>query len=47
MSLSTLKSERLFVVVLSFGASYNKGLDNIGKMGNYVKKKNGRTKKNF
>jgi hypothetical protein len=42
MPLSTLKAGHLFVVVSSFGASYNKGVGNIDKMGNYVKEKNGR-----
>ena len=42
MPLSTLKAEHLFVVVSSSGASYNKGVDNIDKMGNCVKEKNGR-----
>jgi hypothetical protein len=40
MPLSTLKAWHLFVVVSSFGASYNKGVGNIDKMGNYIKEKN-------
>lgn len=46
MPISTLKSEHLFAVVLSFGASHNNGFGNVDKMGNCVKKKIGRAKKN-
>jgi len=45
MPISTLKSGCLFIVVLSFGASYNKGIGNIDKTGNCVKKKSGGAKK--
>ena len=42
-----LKVDNCSLSFLSFGASYNKGFGNIDKMGNYVKRKNGRAKKFF
>ena len=39
-----LKVDICSLSFLSFGASYNKRIGNIGKMGNFVKRKNGRAK---
>ena len=42
-----LKADICSLSFLSFGVSYNKGIGNIDKMGNCVKKKSGGTKKKF